>query len=86
MIQRNREPSQEKRPFWNPNSKRIYGLRLWTQPKKERLRLTLTVIEVKNTRAQDYKKSNSTCSLHVIHPQLLMRNIYFCIYIFGLQK
>jgi len=29
---------------------------------------------------------NSRCSLHVIHPQLLKRNIYFCIYMFGLQK
>ena len=28
------------------------------------------------------KKFNSTCSLHVLHPQLLKRNIYFCIYTF----
>ena len=27
------------------------------------------------------KKFNSTCSLHIIHPQLLKRNIYFCIYV-----
>jgi len=30
------------------------------------------------------KKFNSTCSLHVNHPQLLKRNIFFCIYVFGL--
>ena len=58
-------------------------------PKKQvvnikRLRLTLTVMDIKTTLAQD--NLNSTCPLHVIHPQLLKPNIYFCIYIFGLQK
>ena len=43
---------------------------------------------VKPTLAQDYTNFNSTCSLHVIHPQLVKWNIYFyiLIYIFGLQK
>jgi len=36
------------------------------------------------TGAKDCKKFNSTCSLHVNHPQLLKRNIYFCIYVLGL--
>ena len=34
------------------------------------------------TLAQDSKKFNSTCSLHINHPQLLKRNIYICIYAF----
>jgi len=37
-----------------------------------------------NTLAQDCKHFNSTCSLHVYHPQLLKRNIHFCIYVLGL--
>jgi len=32
------------------------------------------------------KKINSTCSLHINHPQLLKRNIYFCIYVFWSLK
>jgi len=48
--------------------------------------LTLTVMEVKTTLVQDCKNVNSTCSWHVIRPQLLKQSIYFCIYIFGLQK
>jgi len=36
-IKRKRVPSQEKRPYWNPKSKWIYGLRLLTQPNKQKL-------------------------------------------------
>ena len=32
---------------------------------------------MKTTLAQDCKNFNSTCSLHVNHPQLLKRNIFF---------
>ena len=34
----------------------------------------------KHTCSRLQKKFNSTCSLHINHPQLLKRNIYFCIY------
>jgi len=47
---------------------------------------TLTLMVMETTLAQDCKNFNSTCSLHGNHPQLLKRNIYFCIYVFGLQK
>jgi len=53
--------------------------------KKKRLRLTLTLMVMETTLAQDCKNSNSTCLLHFNHPQL-KRNIYFCIYDFGLEK
>jgi len=45
-----------------------------------------SVMKVKNTLAQDSKYLNNTCSLHVIHTGLLKRNIYYCIYVSGLQK
>jgi len=54
--------------------------------KFKKMKLTLTVMKVKPTLAQNCKHFNSPCSLHVIHPQLLKPNIYFCIYIFGFQK
>jgi len=54
--------------------------------KLERLMLTLTVMDVKTTLAQDCKHFNCTFSLHVIHPKLLKRNIYNWIYVFGLHK
>ena len=41
---------------------------------KERLRLTLTVMVMKTTFAQDCKMFNSTCWLQVNHPQLLKQN------------
>jgi len=42
---------------------------------------------MKNTLTQDCKKKfNIPCSLHVNHPQLLKRNIYFCIYVFWSLK
>jgi len=41
---------------------------------------------METTLAQDCKIFNSTGSLHVNPPQLLKRNIYFCIYVFGFQK
>ena len=47
-------------------------------------KLTLTVILMKTTLAQDCKIFNSTCLLHVNHPKLLKRKKYFCIYVFGL--
>jgi len=43
-------------------------------------------MEVKTTLAQNCKKINSTCSLHVIHRQLLKRNIYYFMDVLGLQK
>jgi len=42
---------------------------------KERLRLTLTVMVIKTTFAQDCKKFKSTCWLQVNHSQLLKHNI-----------
>jgi len=53
---------------------------------KERLRLTLTVIEVKTTLAQDCKTFNYTCSWYVIYPQPLKRNVHYCVNVLGLQK
>ena len=46
--------------------------------KKGRFSQTLTVMEVKPTLAQYCSNHNSTCSLHVIHPQ---RKRYFCFFI-----
>ena len=40
---------------------------------------------IKTTLAQDCKKFNSTCSLHVYHPQLLNRNVYILYYVFCLE-
>ena len=48
--------------------------RLW---KLETLMLTVKVMDVKTTPAQGCKHFNSTFSLHVIHPQLLKRNIIY---------
>jgi len=45
----------------------------------------LTTMEVKATLAQECNNCNSTCSLHVIHPQLLKRKNIF-VYTHGLQK
>ena len=51
------------------------------------MRLTLTVLRCKPHFLKKFsKKFNSTCLLHVNHHKLLRRNIYFCIYVFGLQK
>jgi len=52
---------------------------------KKRLRLTLTVMMMKTTLAQDCKYFNSTCSLHVNHPQLLKRNMYLCTCFWSLE-
>ena len=43
-------------------------------------------MEVKTTLAQDHRNCDSTCSVRLIHPQLLERNLYFCIYKHGLQN
>jgi len=51
--------------------------------KQERLRLTLTVMQVKTSLAQDCKNFNSTCLLHVI--QLLKRNICLYLYLWSLN-
>ena len=50
--------------------------------KKERLRLTLTVMKVKTTLAQDCKHSNSTCSFYVINHKPIKRNIFLVVFIF----
>jgi len=52
---------------------------------KERLRLTLTVMVMKTTFAQDCKKFNSTCWLQVNHSQLLKQNIYFVFIFWSLE-
>jgi len=52
---------------------------------KERLRLTLTVMVIKTTLAQDCKKFNNTCWLQVNHPQLLKQNIYFVFMFWSLE-
>ena len=45
-----------------------------------------TTSNVKNTLAQDCKHFNSSCLLHLNHLQLLKRNMYICIFVFGLKK
>ena len=52
---------------------------------KERLRLTLKVMVMKTTLAQDCKNFNSTCWLQVNHPQLLKQNIYFVFMFWSLE-
>ena len=73
--------------------KTYFYVQLWLQnkskfavipPKKEVVKIGR--IQADSDSNGGEKSLNCNCLLHVIHPQLLNRNIYFCIYVFGLQN
>ena len=72
IIWRNREPSQEKRPYWNPKSKRIFGLRLhFSIFKATYLMLSflltsslLSIIIVLRSQFIPFEGQTNTCGIH----------------------